>query len=188
MSDDAVDSISDVIEGLVEQFAPLLRATCRRFDISDDEAGDLAQDVRIRLWRVIAHGGAALPSTSYCQRVVVSAAADIARRRRCGRVSSHYGIDPAACATSSADWMPNDPGPALLLERHELEAAIEASVSALAPPRDVVVRLYLAGSDRVEIAELLGWSEPKVRNLLYRGLRDLRVVLAARGMAPGILA
>ena len=74
------------------------------------------------------------------------------------------------------------------LERHELEGAIEASVSALAPPRNAVVRLYLAGSDRVEIAELLGWSELKVRNLLYRGLRDLRVVLAARGMTPGILA
>lgn len=187
MSDDAVDLISNVIEDLVAQFAPLIRATCRRFDISDQESEELAQDVRIRLWRVIAHGAVAVPSTSYCQRVVVSAAADIARRRRCGRVSSYYGVDPGACAASSADGMPNDPGPALLLERHELEGAIEASVSALAPPRDVVVRLYLAGSDRTEIAELLGWSEPKVRNLLYRGLRDLRVVLVERGVAPGML-
>ena len=35
-----------------------------------------------------------------------------------------------------------------------------------------------------EIAALLGWSEAKTRNLLYRGLADLRSALAARGIGP----
>lgn len=188
MSDDAVDSMSRAIEGLVERFAPLLRATRRRFDISADETQELEQDVRIRLWRVIEHDGLALPSASYCQRIVLSAAADIARRRRCGRVSSHYGVDPTACAALPPSSMIGDDGPALALERDELRGEIDEAVAALAPPRDLVVRLYLAGFDRGEIAALLAWSEPKVRNLLYRGLNDLRLVLARRGVAPGALA
>ena len=42
--------------------------------------------------------------------------------------------------------------------------------------------LNLAGYHRNEIAQLLGWSEAKTRNLLYRGLEDLRKELTARGI------
>lgn len=185
MSDDAVDLISGAIEALVEQFAPLLRATCSRFAFTIDESEELDQDVRIRLWRVIAHGGGKIPSTMYCHRVVLSAAADLLRRRRCGRVVTRYGIDPGALP---AEYIVADTGPDLVLERHELEGEIDGSVAMLSAPREMVVRLYLVGFDRLEIARLLGWSEPKVRNLLYRGLSDLRAVLTERGLSPGVLA
>jgi DNA-directed RNA polymerase specialized sigma24 family protein len=33
-----------------------------------------------------------------------------------------------------------------------------------------------------EIGELMGWSEPKARNLAYRGLKDLRHELRAEGI------
>ena len=33
-----------------------------------------------------------------------------------------------------------------------------------------------------EIADLLGWSEAKTRNLLYRGLGDLRARLTEQGI------
>jgi RNA polymerase sigma-70 factor (ECF subfamily) len=42
--------------------------------------------------------------------------------------------------------------------------------------------MHLAGYAREEIAQLLGWSEAKTRNLLYRGLADLRERLTARGI------
>ena len=35
-------------------------------------------------------------------------------------------------------------------------------------------RLYLQGYGSAEIARLTGWTEPRARNLLYRGLADLR--------------
>lgn len=184
MSDDAVDLISGAIEELVEQFAPLLRATCRRFTFTIDESEELDQDVRICLWHVIAHASGTIPSTMYCQRVVLSAAADLLRRRRCGRVATHYGIDPGALPS---EYIVGDAGPDLLLERHELEGEIDGLVATLSPPRDMVVRLYLIGFDRLEIARLLDWSEPKVRNLLYRGLSDLRAVLTERGLSPAVL-
>ena len=35
-----------------------------------------------------------------------------------------------------------------------------------------------------EIAALMGWTEAKTRNLLYRGLADLRQALTVRGIGP----
>ena len=48
----------------------------------------------------------------------------------------------------------------------------------------MVVRMHLAGYPREEIATSLGWTEAKTRNLLYRGLDDLREALRARGIGP----
>jgi DNA-directed RNA polymerase specialized sigma24 family protein len=42
--------------------------------------------------------------------------------------------------------------------------------------------MYLQGYAREEIAQLLRWSEAKTRNLLYRGLDDLKRQLEARGI------
>ena len=36
------------------------------------------------------------------------------------------------------------------------------------------VGLHLRGFTSTEIAQLLGWTEPKARNLTHRGLKDLR--------------
>ena len=33
-----------------------------------------------------------------------------------------------------------------------------------------------------EIAKFLGWSVDKVRNLLYRGIKDLKIILEKRGV------
>ena len=41
--------------------------------------------------------------------------------------------------------------------------------------------MHLAGYSREEIAQLMGWSEAKTRNLLYRGLAELREQLGQRG-------
>jgi DNA-directed RNA polymerase specialized sigma24 family protein len=44
------------------------------------------------------------------------------------------------------------------------------------------VGLHLEGLTSQEIADLLGWSEPKARNLVYRGLKDVREQLQAEGI------
>ena len=58
------------------------------------------------------------------------------------------------------------------------------AVAGLPEARRVPVRMHLAGYSRNEIAAALGWSEPKTRNLIYRGLADLRERLLARGIGP----
>jgi RNA polymerase sigma-70 factor (ECF subfamily) len=44
--------------------------------------------------------------------------------------------------------------------------------------------MHLAGYPREEIESLLGWSEARTRNLIYRGLGDLRARLEELGFGP----
>jgi RNA polymerase sigma-70 factor (ECF subfamily) len=74
-----------------------------------------------------------------------------------------------------------------LVEELELQEQIARAVESLIPARRSVVRMYLAGYSREEIADVLGWTEAKTRNLLYRGLADLRDRLTAMGIGPEAL-
>jgi RNA polymerase sigma-70 factor (ECF subfamily) len=78
------------------------------------------------------------------------------------------------------------PDPAEAVERRELGEQVAAAIEALSPARRPVVRMYLAGYRLAEIADLLGWSEGKARNLLYRGLADLRARLTGAGVGPDV--
>jgi RNA polymerase sigma factor (sigma-70 family) len=66
--------------------------------------------------------------------------------------------------------------------RKQLAGKVQAALSRLSDNRRRAVGLYLEGMTSQEIATLLGWSEPKARNLLYRGLSDLRAQLRAEGI------
>ena len=46
----------------------------------------------------------------------------------------------------------------------------------------VAVRMYLNGYNHVEVADRLGWTEARARNLVYRGLADLRAALGEEGV------
>lgn len=72
--------------------------------------------------------------------------------------------------------------------RRDVVERLEAAIDTLDPPRAVAVRMHLAGYGREEIGELLGWTEPKTRNLIYRGLADLRDRLRDLGIGPESVA
>lgn len=62
----------------------------------------------------------------------------------------------------------------------QIEATL-VRLERMVEARRVVVRMHLSGYEREEIIALLGWSDAKVRNLLYRGLQDLRERLTRAG-------
>ena len=102
------------------------------------------------------------------------------------RIPSHAGGLPVE--VSLLAQMGIGQGDALIADALCRQQGHEAFVDELDEPRNVVVRLHLSGYHRDEIAQLLGWTEPKVRNLLYRGLEDLRALLLARGIGPRHIA
>lgn len=165
------------VESIVARYARMLGSVGRRRGLSDDEIGDLIQEVRIRLWRALESDAGRAIQTSYVYRAALSAAIDLIRRRRARPEES---LEDRAVEAEPPALERLQPDQAL--EQAELGERIQRAVSDLPEPRDVVVRLYLSGYGREEIAALMDWTEPKVRNLLYRGLADLRAKLLAQGI------
>jgi len=170
------DSISDELESLVLRFARFASRIAHDRGLPHEDIDELLQELRVRFWRARKEGHLDL-SANYVRRAAISAALDIIRRRRVDRnvslEDSEAGAHPLAAAIA---------GPAELLDQSELSQRVASAVNGLAPSRRAAVRMYLDGYRREEIAELMKWSDAKTRNLLYRGLADLRAVLLAQGI------
>lgn len=151
----------------------MVRRATRARGLNEADVDEVMQDVRVRLWKSNASDekldglGA-----SYMQRVAMSAAIDLLRRRRARREASLDDVTagndmPARLRVASPDRSDDD----------ELAHRLAIALATLPSNRRIVVQLHLDGYARDEMASLTGWTEPKVRNLLYRGLDDLRDAL-----------
>lgn len=115
-------------------------------------------------------------------RTAITAAIDVLRARR------DKGAEPIETMRESGEIrLGTRPGPEEEFDAADLAAVVGQAVETVTPSRRPVLRMYLAGYDREEIAVLMGWSEAKTRNLLYRGLADLRSALTARGIGPEVV-
>jgi RNA polymerase sigma factor (sigma-70 family) len=179
VSDDrAPDSLSPVLEAVLGRFSRLVRQVAARHGVQQPELDGLFQDVRIRLWSALRSDEKVRGvSSSYVYQTARAACLDRLREARARReVPVHLegrGADRSLSTAPAADAS---------LEREALAEQLASAIGSLSESRRPVVRMYLAGYDREEIAEVLGWSEARTRNNLYRGLHDLRTILTAQGI------
>jgi RNA polymerase sigma-70 factor (ECF subfamily) len=171
----------------------MVRQVGWRHRLSEADIDELIQDVRIRLWRAhakdaIRRGSESLSDVpaSYVYRTATTAALDLIRRRRAGRAASHDGIETADMLERAVDYsLVAVATPDQEAETAELAAQVDRAIETIPASRRAVVRMYLAGYPREEIAEVMGWTEAKTRNLVYRGLSDLRACLTEWGIGWG---
>lgn len=170
------DPVSPALDATIARFTGVLRRVTIQFRLAQPDVDELAQELRLRLWKALQSDERirAVPA-SYVHRVARSAAVDLFRRRRARR-EEPLDLQPATAALQSSAVDPTG--------LDDLTRALEASLVTMLPARRAPVRMYLAGYGRDEIGALLGWSEAKTRNLLYRGLEDLRQQLLAMGIGP----
>ncbi|MCJ7628913.1 MAG: sigma-70 family RNA polymerase sigma factor [Longimicrobiales bacterium] len=166
------DRSSLALDGVVRKFEDRVRAVGRRFDLPGSDLDELFQEIRIRLWKALEDPERidAL-SGSYVYRTATSAAVDLIRRRRKG--GRQLPLDPNLQEA-------NPSNPASQQEARETDEEVSRALQRLDERRRPVVRMYLAGYNHKEIADFLGWSQGSTRNLLYRGLADLRADLSGR--------
>jgi RNA polymerase sigma-70 factor (ECF subfamily) len=172
-------AFAGALEGVIQRFRRMILHAGRRHGLRDDDVDEVLQEVRVRLWQAQKSPetiGAV--GSSYVYHTAVSAAVDILRRRRATRTGAEKVHEVPANQPSVL------PSPSANAEEHELEERIFAAVDGLIDTRRAVVRMYLAGYGRQEIAAALGWDETRVRNLLHRGLIDLRTRLTSLGIGP----
>lgn len=164
-----------LLEGLLADHGGFLRAAIHRLcprslGIPEDE---IEQEARIRLWRALRRDCNITDPRSYLYKVVASATIDAVRHSRskreaqldAGSPNSGDGHEPSAAS-------PVSPETSAIVE--ELLRQMRRAIAALPKNRRRAVSLRLEGFTTQEIAGRLGWTEPKARNLVHRGLKELR--------------
>lgn len=158
------------------QYGRALRLALRRagsgLPLSDLD--DLEQEVHIRLWRALADEREMRQPASWIKQTVLSVSID-ALRRATSRGDQLPRAELSLLDEAGIGGEEDDPQ-RWSVSRQEVER-IEQTLENFEAETRRVVRLYLAGFTTLETAELLDWTEAKVRNLLYRTLADLRVRL-----------
>jgi RNA polymerase sigma factor (sigma-70 family) len=154
---------------LLKDYSLLITSQVQRYNLPkyglDPE--DIKQDVKLRIWKLLQSGRTIKNRAPYLRRIVNSVVIDqLRKRRRDENLYNHERLKQIA----EQD----------LLYRKEvsrqqvLEEAVGRAVNRLIRSRRQVVRLYLLNLTIQEISTYLKWTQDKTRNLLYRGLADLR--------------
>lgn len=168
----------DRLEAILIAHEPRLRALFVRHlgGRPGIDVDDLVQEARIRLWKALERERDVTAIATYIQRVVTSVVVD-ALRRRSARPEDTVE-EPLQHAASSDTAAPEH-----AFAQAQRAAALHAALARISPRRRRPAALLLQGYSTQEIARLLGETEATVRNLAYRGVDDLKALLAGRALA-----
>jgi RNA polymerase sigma-70 factor (ECF subfamily) len=172
------------LQELLQRYGAFLRRTIAH--VCPPELGlscdDIEQEARIALWRVLKSEREIKFPGSYIYKVAVSATIRAIRRAK-GRREDPLPEEGQATDVAPRSLSPSpDASPHELAARQELRRQINVVLAQLPENRRRAVALHLQGLTTAEIGTLLAWSEPKARNLVHRGLKDLRQSLRALGI------
>jgi RNA polymerase sigma-70 factor, ECF subfamily len=160
-----------------------------RHVVGDDElARDVAQDVFLRLFRIIRRFRSGGPFDAWLYRITLNLAIDRRRRERPHRDAARLdapgtgggrGIDPGSGAAPGALIAPPSAGEGL--RRREV-ARIFAELSALLPKKQrfAFILREIEGLSTVEVAAILRTRESTVRNHVLQARRVLQEELRRR--------
>jgi RNA polymerase sigma factor (sigma-70 family) len=171
-------------EELVREYGELLRSAIARFCPRDAgiSFSDIEQEARLRVWRALRSEREIRNLPSYLYRIAATATIDAVRAAKARREEQlrleedDEGNEPTRLPASGAA------SPEEETARKEGIAIIRKAVATLPDPRRRAVGLFLQGFPPGEVARVLGWSEAKARNLVYRGMKDLRDELRRMGI------
>ncbi len=128
---------------------------------------DICQEIKIKLWRVLGYEKEIVNFPSYLKKVVNSSVIDMLRK--CKRQENVLLQEKQTrISEMKVDYL------AELAARENLRDKLAEAVDSLIESRRQAVKLFLLDMTIDEIAAFYGWSKDKTRNLLYRGLTDLK--------------
>jgi RNA polymerase sigma factor (sigma-70 family) len=160
------------LEDILCRFSSFIRSHIHKFNIQKFglDPDDIAQEVRIKIWRVLTNEKTIDNYASYIKKIVNSSVIDQLRKLK--REEGIFLQEKQACVSELKMSYEAE----MLREKH-IQEKIGRAVEALIDSRKKAVRLYLLSMSIEEIAAFFGWSRDKTRNLLYRGLADLKKIL-----------
>ncbi len=171
---------------LIQEYGRFLRQAIIRVCPKDLglQYDEIEQEARLRLWRALESEREIHDPASYLYRIAATATLDAVRRVKRKREEQIVTDAEAEAENVDPHVLVSDPhrAPDREAERRQIVAKVKKAMARLPDNRRTAVRLHLEGLTTQEMAHLLGWSEPKARNLVYRGLSDVREALQAAGI------
>ena len=168
-----LDNYDRLIRGIVGRVGRRLGLTRDNFLTRED----IEQEIRLDLWKQVARGQQIEYPATYIYKATIRETLR-ALRRTANRET--ISLDSGGVADTLLDAV--DPFHALAAKEQFREIII--GVRCLAPDRQCAVRAHLTGFAFQEIMGLYGWSYQRTRNLISRGMADLRKSLNDNGEAP----
>ena len=162
-------------EALVRQYGRLITAVVARVGGARVAGArdDVAQEVLLALWKRLEREQTLEVGSSYVYKAAVRETVRALRRELSKR---HEALDENSAPPNSTS------GPFEHLAESERGARIESCLGSLPLERERAVRAHLRGFEIREIMGLYGWPYQKARNLVARGMTDLRRLLREWGV------
>lgn len=161
---------------LVEKYSRSIKGAVSKSGLEKRgvDSEDIIQEVRIKVWKRFGHEKDISFNPLYIKRVINSTLIDHIRTvRRQEKLLLHEKLK----LMSEERAGPEDP-PRENIFREWVGQAVESLLES----RRKVVKLFLMDLTIAEISSSLNWSRDKTRNLLYRGLSDLKEKLKDKGV------
>jgi RNA polymerase sigma-70 factor (ECF subfamily) len=162
----------DELKEILNKFSGLIRIHINKFNPQryglDPE--DIAQEIKIKIWRVLHHEKEIKNYPSYIKKIISSSVIDLLRKWK-----REEGIFMYEKSRKISDQKTDYPVEFDRLET--LRETVAEAVDSLIESRRKVVKLFLLDMSIDEISAFYDWSNDKTRNLLYRGLADLKNIL-----------
>lgn len=162
---------------VLNKFSRVIKGNLQKFNLQKEgiDPDDVFQEVRIKIWKLLNDEKKIVNYTSYIKKIVDSSVIDHIRKMRRER-----GLIQKQKHRTISEWKST-------YEKNidydvNLKKMVIETVDSLLESRRKVVKLYLLNLTIEEIAALFCWSRDKTRNLLYRGLSDLKRSLKEKGI------
>lgn len=164
-------------ESVINRFSTFIKAQIQQYNLQKNgiDPDDIAQEVKIKIWKLFNDEKNIQNYASYIRKIVNSSAIDHLRKLKREEVildNERRKIISEIKSRYSSE---------IILDKN-LKKMIALAVDSLIESRKKVVKLFLLNMKIDEIAALFLWSRDKTRNLLYRGLNDLKKILRERGI------
>jgi len=161
------------LERLYEQFAGFMTAQIRKYRVGriGVEVDDVLQETRIKLWKALRSEKNIHYFASYIKKIVDTSVIDFFRKYK--REEGVYLHEKSLRISELTRGYDAD-------NQMDMKDFVGLAVERLIPSRRNIVRLYLLNMTIDEIALHFHYSLSKTRNLLYRGLKDLRKILVEK--------
>jgi len=169
---DSIENKEREFKAIMDNFFQFIRIQVHKYNLNRYglDPDDILQDVNIKIWKLIRDEKIVSNYASYIKKIVNSSVIDQLRkcRRDDGLLNNEKRMRVAEMELAYSKEA---------IHNNNLEDIVGNAVEMLIDSRRQVIKLYLLNLSIQEIASYLNWSQDKTRNLLYRGLADLKALL-----------